>query len=64
MGQFIINGSWVTLDKLDEIIKSKAEVILSNESKEAIKVCRNFLDDKVKSADQLIYGVNTGFGSL
>ena len=64
MAQFIINESWVTLEKLNEVIKSKAEVLISNESKEAIKTCRIFLDNKVKLADKLIYGVNTGFGSL
>lgn len=64
MTNFVIDNTWVSLEELDEIISSKAKVVLSEESKAAIVKCRAYLDEKVKSHDQLIYGVNTGFGSL
>ena len=64
MGEFIIDNSWISLEKLDEIIASKVKVVLSEEAKKAIVKCRDYIDAKVKSHDQMIYGVNTGFGSL
>lgn len=64
MNKFVINNNWVTLDQIDAIIDSGAHVVLSEECKEQILRCRAFLDEKVDRDDQLIYGVNTGFGSL
>lgn len=64
MNKFIINDSWVTLDQIDLVLKSGTQVVLSEEAKEHILHCRAYLDDKVERHDSLIYGVNTGFGSL
>ncbi|MGB0915615.1 MAG: histidine ammonia-lyase [Crocinitomicaceae bacterium] len=64
MGNFVINNEWVSLSKLDEILSSRVEVSLSDSVVAAVAKCREYLDDKVKRHDKLIYGVNTGFGSL
>lgn len=64
MNTFVINNNWVTLDQIDAIIASGSQVVLSEDAKEKIKHCRTYLDEKVKRHDALIYGVNTGFGSL
>ena len=64
MNTFVINNNWVTLDQIDLIVASGTHVVLSEESKERIQKCRTFLDEKVERHDALIYGVNTGFGSL
>ncbi len=39
-------------------------IFLQNETKETIARCRSYLDDKIKSDDELYYGINTGFGYL
>ena len=59
-----IDHHWLTIDRLAEIIKSGEEVVLSESSKAAVEKCRAYLDDKVENVDRLIYGINTGFGSL
>lgn len=59
-----INNQWIELDKLEEIITSEVKVELSSETKTAIQSCRDYLDKKVAESDRLIYGINTGFGSL
>ena len=59
-----ISNEWVTLARLEEIIASNVEVRLSENAKHEIEKCRAYLDKKVENSDQLIYGVNTGFGSL
>jgi len=64
MKKFIIKNEWISLAQLDEILQSDTEVLLDVSVKAEIERCRNYLDEKVKDHDQLIYGVNTGFGSL
>ena len=64
MAHHEINNEWVTLARLEEILASNIEVRLSENAKKEIEKCRAYLDEKVKNSDQLIYGVNTGFGSL
>lgn len=64
MNEYVIDNEWISLSELDEIIDSGAKVLLGDKAKEAIEKCRNYLDEKVKHHDQLIYGINTGFGSL
>ncbi|GAB5418185.1 MAG: histidine ammonia-lyase [Crocinitomicaceae bacterium] len=64
MNKFVIDNSWVTLDQIDAIIASGTQVVLSEDAKEKISHCRAYLDEKVERNESLIYGVNTGFGSL
>lgn len=64
MKNFTIENNWISLDQLDEIIASGAEVSLSEKAKKEIQKCRAYLDKKVSEATERIYGVNTGFGSL
>jgi len=64
MAHHEINNEWVDLSKLEEILNSNIEVRLSEKAKVEINNCRTYLDEKVANSDQLIYGINTGFGSL
>jgi histidine ammonia-lyase len=52
------------LSALQTIIANKIPLQLSNEAKEKIIACRNYLDAKIKTHPDPIYGINTGFGSL
>ena len=64
MEKYVIDNAWLTIDKLDEVLASECNVSLSENAIKGIENCRTYLDKKVESHDQLIYGVNTGFGSL
>lgn len=64
MSKRSIDTSWITLEELDQLLKSGDKVELSPETAVKIQDCRNYLDEKVAKSDRLIYGVNTGFGSL
>ncbi|MFA7273514.1 MAG: histidine ammonia-lyase [Crocinitomicaceae bacterium] len=59
-----INEDWLTLDQVEEIISKKYTLKLSKKSEKAIEKCRAYLDKKMKAGEGLIYGINTGFGSL
>ena len=59
-----ISSEHLTLDKVKEIIDSHARLVLSEESIQAIKKCRRYLDTKMDDIGRPVYGVTTGFGSL
>lgn len=59
-----ITLSHLSIAETEQLISSGKPLILSDECKAAIVKCRNYLDYKIAQTDELIYGVNTGFGSL
>ena len=59
-----ISTHFLSIEKIDKIIKSNAKLKLSEESVKAIEKCRNYLDEKMKTSEVPVYGVTTGFGSL
>lgn len=61
---YLIENNWITLPQLEQLIESKTPIALSETTKKAIEHCRTYLDEKVAQSDRLIYGINTGFGSL
>lgn len=40
------------------------EISLADDAVKAVKRCRTYLDDKLANGNDVIYGINTGFGSL
>ncbi|PHR44745.1 MAG: histidine ammonia-lyase [Fluviicola sp.] len=64
MAQYILNHQELTIETIFELLNSKSDVILGKEAEKAIQKCRDYLDNKVDNSDELIYGINTGFGAL
>jgi histidine ammonia-lyase len=59
-----ISSEVLSLEVIQEIISQNKKLALSDEAKVAIEKCRTYLDTKMASNDEPIYGINTGFGSL
>lgn len=59
-----ISSELLSLEKVHDIISQDKKLALSEEARANIEKCRNYLDEKMKSHDDPIYGINTGFGSL
>jgi histidine ammonia-lyase len=59
-----IDNQWISLIQFEEIISFGFQLELSEKAKQRILDCRNYLDDKIANSSNLIYGINTGFGSL
>ncbi|RZJ34256.1 MAG: histidine ammonia-lyase [Flavobacterium sp.] len=59
-----ISADVLTLDTLSQIISHHKSLALSEEAKINIQKCRDYLDKRMASQDDAIYGINTGFGSL
>lgn len=60
----LISPARLSLEKIGEILSRPVPLQLSEESIQRIRTCREYLDRKIAHADELFYGINTGFGSL
>ena len=56
--------SRLDFDSIRNIITKKQTLVLSDEAKNKIVKCRTYLDKKLQSNKESIYGINTGFGAL
>ena len=59
-----ISPAAITVDEIAGIIENNKKIALSEEAKQRVMRCREYLDKKIESSDEPIYGVTTGFGSL
>jgi len=59
----VLNGSDLTIDKLERIARHREQVELHPDALARIKVCRAMLEEKI-AARETMYGVNTGIGEL
>ena len=61
---FILDNNYTTFQEIKDLLTYCQCVTVSIEAQNRILKCRNYLDDKIKNSDELIYGINTGFGFL
>ncbi len=59
-----ITSSPITFDQIENMLSTESQLVLSGESIEKIEKCRKYLDHKIGSQQDPIYGITTGFGSL
>ncbi|MBR6648071.1 MAG: aromatic amino acid lyase, partial [Bacteroidaceae bacterium] len=59
-----ISTQHLTIARVEEILFNGYKIELSDEAKQLINHCREYLDKKMEDTKNPIYGVTTGFGSL
>lgn len=59
-----ISNNTLSLEELNTIIEENHTLALSEEAIANINKCREYLDHKMQTETNPIYGINTGFGSL
>ncbi|WP_334352849.1 histidine ammonia-lyase [Companilactobacillus sp. HBUAS56257] len=59
----VLDGNSLTLEDVVAVARKNAPVSIAPEAEEAINASRKIIDDIVKEK-RVVYGVNTGFGSL
>jgi len=59
-----ISSDLLSLETINQILLENKSLALSEEAKVNIQKCRDYLDKKMQSQTDPIYGINTGFGSL
>lgn len=60
----LVNTDPIGWEKIEEILGHRKTLRLSEDVKARITRCRDYLDQRLRKGDELIYGINTGFGSL
>ncbi len=61
---FNINQKFHSLAEIEILLQDNAQIILGDEACARIINCREYLDNRMKSQKDPIYGITTGFGSL
>ena len=59
-----LNNQELTIEEVIALAEGNVKVELGEDAKAAILKCRAYLDNKVAEGKEIIYGINTGFGSL
>jgi histidine ammonia-lyase len=59
-----ISSDKLTFQRVFDIIEQGYKIALSEESAAKIEKCRSYLDEKIASQEEPVYGITTGFGSL
>ncbi len=62
--EHLITTAEIGWEKIDEIITTGMKLKLSAEASKKIINCREYLDRRLDESDEILYGINTGFGSL
>lgn len=63
-GKHIVSSQELTIEGIEKLLSENQQLVLSDEAKNRIVVCRNFLDKKIAETSEPLYGITTGFGSL
>lgn len=59
-----IDGQSLALEDVLQVARRGRPAALSPAAVEAVEHCRDWVDEVVAAGDQVVYGLNTGFGSL
>ena len=59
-----ISNETITWSKIHDILDHGLNLELSEASSEQIVRCREYLNRRLETGEEIIYGINTGFGSL
>ena len=59
-----ISAEHLTIDRVREILENNYKLELSKDAEARIVRCREYLDRKMETQKEPIYGITTGFGSL
>lgn len=59
-----ISADHLTIEQIGKIIYEGYKLELGDDAVARIERCREYLDEKIRTSNQPVYGVTTGFGSL
>ncbi len=59
----VLNGSGLTIEKLERIARHDEKVEISSDALERMKKCRAMVEKKIE-AREIMYGINTGIGEF
>ncbi len=60
----LVIGEEIHLNQIIELVKNQVPISLSKQAKDKVESCFQYLQNKINNTNELIYGVNTGFGAF
>ena len=64
MNELSIHNQWLSFREVCNFIEQSQPVAIAPDARLAIQKCRDYLDKRLAEKQELIYGINTGFGFL
>ena len=64
MSIYKLGEKTLSISIISGIISEGKQLVLDSGSKQKIRDCRKYLDNKIVKSSEPVYGINTGFGSL
>ena len=61
---YYVGSESLTFEAIERILNENIKLEMTQEVKDRIQRCRDYLDWKIEQSDEPIYGITTGFGSL
>jgi histidine ammonia-lyase len=59
-----LDQNWLHFNQIKDLLDFDQQISITFDAHERITACRSYLDSKMKDAESLYYGINTGFGFL
>lgn len=59
-----LDSKWLNFEQVKNYLDYQQHVSITFDAHERITRCRNYLDGRLSNSDELLYGINTGFGFL
>ena len=56
-----ISADHLSVERIGEIVYNNYKIELSGDARKRIERCRKYLDEKIASSTEPVYGVTTGF---
>lgn len=63
-GVHFITSETIDWKKIESVLDNQLRLQLSEDAIEKIDKCRRYLDKRLENKKEILYGINTGFGSL
>ncbi|GAB2952724.1 histidine ammonia-lyase [Hymenobacter coalescens] len=57
-------ATYLDLTTLEQVLREQRPLALSDDARQRIEHCHQYLHDRLERSDAPIYGINTGFGAL
>lgn len=61
---FEIKGEPLSRDQVRRLLESEQPILLHPQAEKLVMASRDFLDNRINTSSEPMYGINTGFGSL
>jgi histidine ammonia-lyase len=59
-----LDREWLNFQQVKNLLDYDQPVSITSDAHERIIACREYLDKKLNNSEELLYGINTGFGYL